>query len=190
MPHAVVPSSPDTAQARGRAGRAAVAAVTPTARVAATGRGSRAAVRHVEASVGREGGASEASPAAQARAHERPQGTARLRTPPLGAHSLAWHCPGLETLLAAESYPHTALSYAWATWQARHESQVVLLELERRAAVEALKETVRAEREREERHRVELAAVEESIKHSAQAMETCVATPRRGLRSLPTSAGA
>ena len=67
---------------------------------------------------------------------------------------------------------------------------MVLLELERRAAVEALKETVRAEREREERHRVELAAVEESIKHSAQAMETCVVTPRRALRSLPTSAGA
>lgn len=63
--------------------------------------------------------------------------------------------------------------------KARHESQVVLLELERRAAVETLRESVRTEQEREERHRVELAAVEESIQHAEAAMDKYVAVGGR-----------
>lgn len=56
--------------------------------------------------------------------------------------------------------------------KARHESQVVLLELERRAAVEALEGTMKEESEQHAALQEELAAVEASIGHAAASMET------------------
>lgn len=54
--------------------------------------------------------------------------------------------------------------------KARHETQVVLLELERRAAVEGLRESVAGERAKVEGYKADLAALDESIEAARSAM--------------------
>lgn len=54
--------------------------------------------------------------------------------------------------------------------KARHETQVVLLELERRAAVEGLRESVASERAKVEGYKADLAALDESIEAARSAM--------------------
>jgi len=54
--------------------------------------------------------------------------------------------------------------------KARHETQVVLLELERRAAVEGLRESVESERTKVEAYKKDLAALNDSIDSAHSAM--------------------